>query len=117
MLKECNLGNVVTDAMVFHYANLSASDAQWTDASIAIQNSGSITSSIAVSAQGSISFKQMFYVRLSKLKATLIKISSQIIQNYDFFLFSSRSFRFFPYDLNTFSYLLALFKLLARLVT
>ena len=52
MLKECNLGNVVTDAFVFHYANQTASDAQWTNASIAIQNSGSITSSIAVSAQG-----------------------------------------------------------------
>ena len=54
MLKECNmnLGNVVTDAMVFHYANLSANEEQWTDASIALQNSGSITASIAVNAQG-----------------------------------------------------------------
>ena len=52
MLKECNLGNVVTDAMVFHYAHLSASEEQWTDASIALQNSVSITASITVSAQG-----------------------------------------------------------------
>lgn len=52
MFKECNLGNVVTDAMVFHYANLSANEEQWTDASIALQNSGSITASIAISAQG-----------------------------------------------------------------
>ena len=52
MLKECNLGNVVTDAMVFHYANLSANEEQWTDASIALQNSGSITASIAVNSQG-----------------------------------------------------------------
>ena len=52
MLKECNLGNVVTDAMVFHYANLSANEEQWTDASMALQNSGSITASIAVNAQG-----------------------------------------------------------------
>ena len=52
MLKECNLGNVVTDAMVFHYANLSANEEQWTDSSIALQNSGSITTSIAVNAQG-----------------------------------------------------------------
>ena len=49
MLKECNLGNVVTDAMVFHYAHLSASEEQWTDASIALQNSVSITASITVS--------------------------------------------------------------------
>ena len=54
MLKECNLGNVVTDAFVFHYANQSTSDAQWTDASIAVQNSGSITASIAVSGKGNI---------------------------------------------------------------
>ena len=52
MLKECNLGNVVTDAMVFYYANQSANNAQWTVASIAVQNSGSITASIGVSAQG-----------------------------------------------------------------
>lgn len=44
--KECNLGNVVTDALVFHYANKSANDAQWTDASIAIQGIGGITASI-----------------------------------------------------------------------
>lgn len=52
MLKECNLGNVVTDAFVFHYANQTASDAKSTNASLAVQNSGSITSSIAVSVQG-----------------------------------------------------------------
>ena len=54
MLKECNLGNVVTDAMVFHYAKQSANEAQWTAASVAIQNSGSITSSIFVNAQGTV---------------------------------------------------------------
>ena len=54
MLKECNLGNVVTDAFVFHYANQSTSDAQWTNASIAIQNIGGITASIAVSGKGNI---------------------------------------------------------------
>ena len=53
-LKECNLGNVVTDAFVFHYANQSANNGRWTDASIAIQSSGSITASIDVSAKGSI---------------------------------------------------------------
>lgn len=52
MLKECNLGNVATDAFVLHYANLTASETQWTEASVAIQNSGSITSSMFVNAQG-----------------------------------------------------------------
>ncbi len=54
MLKECNLGNVVTDAFVFHYAKQSASESQWTTASVAIQNSGSITSSIFVNAKGTV---------------------------------------------------------------
>lgn len=44
--KECNFANVVTDALVYHYANKSANDGQWTDASIAIQTSGDITASI-----------------------------------------------------------------------
>lgn len=54
MLKECNLGNVVTDAFVFHYAKQFASESQWTTASVAIQNSGSITSSIFVNAEGTV---------------------------------------------------------------
>ena len=49
---ECNLGNMVTDAFVFYYANMSASPKQWTEASIAIQNSGSITAPIDLIAQG-----------------------------------------------------------------
>ena len=57
MLKECNLGNVVTDAFVFHYAKQFASETQWTTASIAIQNSGSITSSIFVNAKGTVCCK------------------------------------------------------------
>lgn len=52
MLKECNLGNVATDAFVFHYAKQFASESQWTTASVAIQNSGSITSSMFVNAKG-----------------------------------------------------------------
>ena len=57
MLKECNLGNVVTDAFVFHYVKQFASESQWTTASIAIQNSGSITSSIFVNAKGTVCCK------------------------------------------------------------
>ena len=52
MWKECNLGNVITDAFVFHYANQSANDVQWTNASIAVQHGKSVKASIPVSAQG-----------------------------------------------------------------
>lgn len=45
--RECNFANVVTDAFVFHYANKSGNDEHWTNASIAIQTSKSITTSIA----------------------------------------------------------------------
>ena len=54
MLKECNLGNIVTDAFVFHYAKQTASESQWTAVSVAIQNSGSITSSMFVNAKGTV---------------------------------------------------------------
>ncbi|RMX39597.1 hypothetical protein pdam_00004020 [Pocillopora damicornis] len=56
LLKECNLGNLFTDAFVFHNANLTASETQWTEASIAIQNSGSITASMFVSAQEAVTY-------------------------------------------------------------
>ncbi|XP_074644485.1 5'-nucleotidase-like [Tubulanus polymorphus] len=41
---ECNMGNMITDAMV--YRNLRPSDSQWTNASIAMWNGGSIRASI-----------------------------------------------------------------------
>lgn len=56
MLKECNLGNVATDAFVFHYAKQFARESQWTTASVAIQNSGSITSSMFVNAKGTVCY-------------------------------------------------------------
>ncbi|XP_067049107.1 5'-nucleotidase-like isoform X2 [Acropora muricata] len=45
--RECNFANVVTDAFVFHYASKSGNHEQWTNASIAIQTSKSVTTSIA----------------------------------------------------------------------
>ncbi|KAJ7363701.1 hypothetical protein OS493_009864 [Desmophyllum pertusum] len=91
MLKECNLGNVVTDAMVFHYAKQSANEAQWTAASVAIQNSGSITSSIFVNAQDAItyghivnSFPYRNTVDMVELKGEdLIQVFEQVASKYD----------------------------------
>ena len=37
---------------MFHYTNLTASGTHWTEASVAVQNSGSITASMFVNAQG-----------------------------------------------------------------
>lgn len=45
-LKECNLGNLIADAMVYKYASLYEGDG-WTDAPIAIIQGGGIRSSIA----------------------------------------------------------------------
>ncbi|KAK3749568.1 hypothetical protein QZH41_019711 [Actinostola sp. cb2023] len=59
-LNECNLGNLVTDAMVFHYANQTAQSVQWTKASIALQSSGSIMASIGVSPEEFITYGHMF---------------------------------------------------------
>lgn len=44
--EECNLGNLITDAMIDYYAQDFVSQHGWTDTAIAVQNSGSIRSSI-----------------------------------------------------------------------
>lgn len=43
---ECNLGNLITDAMIDHNAGEYVGKDGWTDAAIALHNSGSIRSSI-----------------------------------------------------------------------
>ncbi|XP_023937284.1 uncharacterized protein LOC112045364 [Bicyclus anynana] len=45
--KECNMGNLITDAMVSCYANEYKSNNHWTDAPIAVLQGGGIRSSIA----------------------------------------------------------------------
>lgn len=44
--KECNLGNLITDAIVNYNAQQYFVKGKWTDAAIAVQNSGSIRASI-----------------------------------------------------------------------
>ncbi|KAL0123038.1 hypothetical protein PUN28_007577 [Cardiocondyla obscurior] len=44
--QECNLGNLICDALVDYYAGEYLSKNGWTDAAIAVQNSGSIRASI-----------------------------------------------------------------------
>ncbi|XP_059472052.1 protein 5NUC-like [Neocloeon triangulifer] len=44
-MRECNLGNFVSDAFISHYAS-TYSGSGWTDAPIAVQNGGGIRSSI-----------------------------------------------------------------------
>ncbi|EFN81717.1 Protein 5NUC [Harpegnathos saltator] len=44
--KECNLGNLICDALIDYYASLYLAKDGWTDAAIAVQNSGSIRTSI-----------------------------------------------------------------------
>lgn len=44
--KECNLGNLITDAMIDYNAGEYADQNSWTDAAIALHNSGSIRTSI-----------------------------------------------------------------------
>ncbi|XP_050489255.1 protein 5NUC-like isoform X1 [Bombus huntii] len=45
-LRECNLGNLITDSMIDYNVGEYADQSSWTDAAIAIHNSGSIRSSI-----------------------------------------------------------------------
>ncbi|XP_031571054.1 snake venom 5'-nucleotidase-like [Actinia tenebrosa] len=59
-IKECNLGNIITDAMVFYYANQTANSNQWTEVSVAFQMSGSIVVSIDTSPQEYITFGHVY---------------------------------------------------------
>ncbi|XP_057320814.1 protein 5NUC-like [Microplitis mediator] len=45
-VRECNLGNLITDSMVQHNAGQYGGDDGWTDAAVAIYNSGAIKTSI-----------------------------------------------------------------------
>ena len=49
-LSECNLGNLITDAILFHYVQQSTNSTQWSGVSIAIFNS--ITASIDPTTSG-----------------------------------------------------------------
>ncbi|XP_020284109.1 protein 5NUC-like [Pseudomyrmex gracilis] len=44
--RECNMGNLICDALIDHYVVENLSENGWTDVAIAVQNSGSIRSSI-----------------------------------------------------------------------
>ncbi|XP_053398234.1 snake venom 5'-nucleotidase-like [Mercenaria mercenaria] len=45
-LRECNLGNLITDAIIDYHVNYSHPENQWTPAAIAIWNGGNIRTSI-----------------------------------------------------------------------
>lgn len=45
--RECNLGNMLTDAMVFTYLDTSDDQSGWSPVTLAIHTAGSIRSSLA----------------------------------------------------------------------
>ncbi|EDO42016.1 predicted protein [Nematostella vectensis] len=57
---ECNLGNVITDAMVMTYANKTATSMQWTGASVGLQTAGNIFKSIELTPEGYVTYGELF---------------------------------------------------------
>lgn len=60
--QECNMGNLICDAMLDYYAGEYLSKDGWTDAAIAIQNSGSIRASITRARNDEITRKDIISV-------------------------------------------------------
>ncbi|XP_034946724.1 protein 5NUC-like [Chelonus insularis] len=60
--RECNLGNLITDAMINHNKEKYTDDKAWTDAAIAVYNSGNIRSSISKLRNQPITFSDVLTV-------------------------------------------------------
>ncbi|KAL5285648.1 hypothetical protein ACFFRR_007378 [Megaselia abdita] len=82
-LRECNLGNLVLDAMVYARVKVLANNTDfkyYTDASIAFLNAGGIRSSIDKKPDGSITKSDIKLVLPFKGKFVLIEVSGHIIR-------------------------------------
>ncbi|EDW61296.2 protein 5NUC [Drosophila virilis] len=58
-LRECNLGNMIADSMVYARMLENKGGEYWTDAAIALISGGGIRTSISKNAEGSITFRDM----------------------------------------------------------
>ncbi|OAD55321.1 Protein 5NUC [Eufriesea mexicana] len=71
--KECNLGNLITDAMIDYNAGEYANENSWTDAAIAFQNGGSIRSSITRANEDKVTMEDVLSVL--PFQNTIVKVS------------------------------------------
>ncbi|XP_059173795.1 snake venom 5'-nucleotidase-like [Physella acuta] len=71
---ECNLGNLVTDAIVYH--NLRKTNTSWSDAGMAVVNAGSFRASINI---GNITTENVIFVQPFRNEVDIIEILGQTL--------------------------------------
>ncbi|EDW29319.1 GL18478 [Drosophila persimilis] len=79
--RECNLGNMLTDAMVFSRVREEQGGDYWTDAAIAIMNAGGIRSSIEKKFDGSITDSDILAVLPWENDLYISRLSGKTIRN------------------------------------
>ncbi|XP_059178705.1 5'-nucleotidase-like isoform X2 [Physella acuta] len=71
---ECNMGNLITDAMIHH--NLRRFNGTWTDAGIALMNGGSIRASINI---GNITTENVIFVQPFRNEIEIVEVTGQTL--------------------------------------
>lgn len=82
--EECNLGNLITEAMIYFRVKLLESQNKfgfWTDASIALIQGGGIRASIDKNTDGNITMKDVLTVLPFEDKILLIQVHGKTIRN------------------------------------
>lgn len=81
--KECNLGNLITESMVFHRMKMleeQNNTSYWTDCSIALLQGGGIRASIEKSTDGNVTMKDVLTVLPFEEKFLLIEVTGKTIR-------------------------------------
>ncbi|CAG2172739.1 unnamed protein product [Oppiella nova] len=81
-LKECNLGNLITEATVVYYMNKRPrSDTGWTDVAICVTNSGGIRATIDASTQdGNITLENLITTLPFSNNMIILEMSGQFVR-------------------------------------
>lgn len=82
--KECNMGNLITESMVYHRVKLldeQNNNDFWTDSAIALLQGGGIRASIDKSTDGNITMKDVLTVLPFEDKFLMIEVHGKTIRN------------------------------------
>lgn len=82
--KECNLGNLITESMIYHRVKLldeQGNNTYWTDSAIAFLQGGGIRASIDKSVDGNITMNDVLTVLPFEDKFLMIEVHGKTIRN------------------------------------
>ncbi|XP_060657702.1 protein 5NUC-like [Drosophila nasuta] len=79
--RECNLGNLITDSMVYARVLENKGGDYWTDAAVALMGGGGIRGPIDKNAEGSITLRDIMDVLPFTNRLVLTRISGQTLRN------------------------------------